>query len=159
MPRALAVAETLLVLKVVFLVLLYLFIWLVARTATKDVATAPQESILLSRDEADVLRAAVPAPTALFRVEGGPGLSRGGTVEVSGSTVVGRGSDSDVQLDGDDFASSRHARLESRADGTWVVDLESTNGTFVNGKAVTQPTRLRPGDVVRVGRTEFRLEA
>lgn len=159
MPRALAVDETLLVLKVAFLVLLYLFIWLVARTATKDVVSAPQESILLSRGEADVLRAAVPVPAARFRVEGGPGLPRDGTVEVSGSTVVGRGSESDVRLDGDDFASARHARLESRPDGTWVVDLESTNGTFVNGQAVTQPTRLRPGDVVRVGRTELRLEA
>lgn len=159
MPRALAVDEALLVLKVAFLVLLYLFIWLVARTATKDVVTAPQESILLSRGEADALRAAVPVPTTRFRVDGGPGLTRGGTVEVSGSTVVGRGSESDVRLEGDDFASARHARLESRSDGAWVVDLESTNGTFVNGKAVTKPTRLRPGDVVRVGRTELRLEA
>ena len=66
MPVALAVDETLLVLKVAFLVLLYLFIWYVARGSTKDVATTSQESIVLSRGEADALRATIPVRPARF---------------------------------------------------------------------------------------------
>jgi pSer/pThr/pTyr-binding forkhead associated (FHA) protein len=40
----------------------------------------------------------------------------------------------------------------------WVEDLRSTNGTFVNGARVTTERRLQPGDVLRLGQTELRLE-
>ena len=61
-----------------------------------------------------------------------------------------------MRLDGDEFASGQHARLEPRTDGIWVEDLRSTNGTFVNGERVTAQ-RLQVGDVVRVGQTELEL--
>ena len=51
----LAADETLLILKIVFLVLLYGFILLVVRSATKDIGGAPQESIILGAAEADAL--------------------------------------------------------------------------------------------------------
>jgi Serine/threonine protein phosphatase len=59
-------------------------------------------------------------------------------------------------LEGDDFASARHARIESRGDGVWVQDLDSTNGTYVNGARVMGAQRLDPGDVLRVGETDLR---
>ena len=61
---AIEVEEALLVLKIGFLVLLYLFIWMIVRSATRDVRTAPQESIILSASEASALRAdaGIPAP-------------------------------------------------------------------------------------------------
>ena len=89
---------------------------------------------------------------------GGPGLRKGTKIDVETSIVLGRDADSDVSLDGDDYASARHARLETRPDGVWVEDLDSTNGTFVNGKRITAE-RLEPGDVVRVGQTELVLES
>jgi pSer/pThr/pTyr-binding forkhead associated (FHA) protein len=46
------------------------------------------------------------------------------------------------------------------ADGALLLqDLESTNGTFVNGTRLSKPYRLEPGDVIRVGATELRLLA
>jgi pSer/pThr/pTyr-binding forkhead associated (FHA) protein len=155
---ALASDETLLILKGAFLVLLYLFILLIARSATKDLGGAPQESIILGAAEAAELRAQVPVRPAAFRVLDGPGLRTGSTITVSSATVVGRDPGSGITLDGDDFASSRHASIEPRADGVWVEDLGSTNGTFVNGERIDARTLVRAGDAVRIGQTELRLE-
>jgi len=155
---ALSTDETLLILKGAFLVLLYLFILFVARSATKDLAGAPQESIILGPAEAEALRAQVRAPSASFTVVTGPGQRAGSTVTVSGATVAGRDAGCEIRLDGDDFVSSRHAKLEPGGDGVWVEDLGSTNGTFVNGERITARTLARRGDVVRIGQTELRLE-
>ena len=76
---ALATDETLLILKIAFLVLLYLFIVLIVRSATKDIGEAPQESIILGASEANALRAEYgyeePTPARFVVVEGkdGPG--------------------------------------------------------------------------------------
>jgi FHA domain len=150
--------ETLLVLKLVFLFLLYGFIVLVMRTATKDLGGAPQESIVLGPAEAAKLREEHGFRTRRFLVLAGPGLRHGQTIDLAGSTVVGRDPASDIHLDGDEFASSRHARIDPAPDGVWVEDLGSTNGTFVNGERMTGRVRLEPGDVLRVGETELRLE-
>ena len=155
---ALATDETLLILKGAFLVLLYLFILLVARSATKDLGGAPQESIVLGAAEAAALRAQLPVPTASFVVVAGPGLRTGTTITLSAPTVLGRDAGSGIRLDGDDFASSRHASIEPRQDGVWVEDLGSTNGTFVNGARITAKTLVRAGDAIRIGQTELRLE-
>jgi hypothetical protein len=155
---ALTTDETLLVLKLAFLVLLYAFILLIVRTATKDIGGAPQESIVLGAADAAKLRAAHGLGPARFVVLDAPGLQAGSTLEVSGVTVLGRDSDSGLRLDHDDFASARHVRVDPRPDGVWVEDLGSTNGTFVNGTRITSRRQLAPGDVLRVGQTELRLE-
>jgi pSer/pThr/pTyr-binding forkhead associated (FHA) protein len=155
---ALSTDEKLLVLKLAFLVLLYAFIVLVVRSATKDIGGAPQESIVLGAAEAAALRARIPVRPARFVVLDGPGLRGGSVVEIREPTVAGRGPESTLELDGDDFASARHARIEPRVDGVWVEDLGSTNGTFVNGARVTTERLLHPGDVLRLGQTELRLE-
>jgi hypothetical protein len=155
--------QTLLALKVGFLVLLYLFIWAVVRSVTRDLRSAPQESIILSAAEATELRAryepVVPAPLARILVLDSPALQAGTTLELRVPTRIGRGAENAVRLDGDDFASTRHAMLEPRPDGLWVEDVGSTNGTFVNGARVTTARLLAPGDIVRVGQTDLRVEA
>jgi pSer/pThr/pTyr-binding forkhead associated (FHA) protein len=157
---ALATDETLLILKIAFLVLLYGFILYVVRSATRDIGGAPQESIILGAAEAAALRAehgVEETRAARFVVLDGPGRKSGETIELTVATILGRDRRSGVRLDDDEFASARHARIEPRADGTWVEDLGSTNGTFVNGARITAE-RLKQGDVVRVGQTELRLE-
>ena len=154
--------QALLVLKIAFLILLYLFIWAVVRSATRDLTVAPQESIIFSAQEAEVLRAAagpaVPQPRARLLVVQSPALAIGSTLEVAARTRLGRGAENGVQLNGDDFVSSRHAALEPRPDGLWVEDLGSTNGTFVNGARVSTARLLQAGDVVRIGQTDLRVE-
>jgi pSer/pThr/pTyr-binding forkhead associated (FHA) protein len=155
---ALATDETLLILKIAFLVLLYGFIVLVVRTATKDIGGAPQESIVLGAAEAATLRAELGVRPARFLVVRSPELEQGDTIEVTAATTVGRDAGTGIRLERDEFASARHARLEPRTDGIWIADLGSTNGTFVNGARVMSAQSLRPGDVVRIGETELRLQ-
>ena len=76
----------------------------------------------------------------------------------SSAVTIGRASQNSVSIDGDEFASARHARIEPRRDGVWVSDAGSTNGTFVNGVRIDRPRKLVSGDVVRAGETELRFE-
>ena len=70
--------------------------------------------------------------------------------------TLGRGADNDVVVD-DLLVSRRHAVLELQPDGSYaIVDLDSRNGTFVNGRQV-QRARLQELDVVGVGHHQFRL--
>ena len=72
-------------------------------------------------------------------------------------TLIGRGPSSDVVL-GDESASREHAIVaRDDAEGTYTVeDLQSTNGTRVNGKRVRTAT-LADGDEVQIGHTRFRF--
>jgi pSer/pThr/pTyr-binding forkhead associated (FHA) protein len=150
-----AVEGTLLVLKIAFLVLLYLFIWRIVRTASRDVRL-PQESFILpphggSRDAG--------RGAGRLVVVRSPTLSPGREEAIDSAPItVGRSADNDLELAGDDYASARHARIHPRRDGVWVEDTGSTNGTFVNGTRLTKPRKLARGDVVRVGETELRFE-
>jgi pSer/pThr/pTyr-binding forkhead associated (FHA) protein len=153
------VDTALLGLKIAFLVLLYLFIWRIVASASREVRL-PQESFILSPSEAAGLRRSQPAVRARLVVVESPALEAGTTLEVDSAPVTfGRGGQNTVPLDGDEFASARHACVEARADGLWVEDLGSTNGTFVNGARVTTPRKLGAGDVLRVGQTDLRVEA
>jgi pSer/pThr/pTyr-binding forkhead associated (FHA) protein len=153
-----AVDEALLVLKIAFLVLLYLFIWRIVASASRDVRL-PQESFILSPGEAAGLRRAVSQPQARLVVLESPALREGDVLTVdSAPMTLGRGGQNTVPLDGDEFASARHARVEARTDGLWVEDLGSTNGTFLNDLALSAPQRVVVGDEVQVGPARFRLE-
>jgi hypothetical protein len=153
------VETTLLALKFAFLVLLYLFIWRIVRSAARDLRL-PQESMILSPQQAAQL---LPQPVAkeLGRVIvlSSPALEQGAVYSIdSTSLTIGRADGNDVSIDGDEYASSRHARFEPRRDGVYVEDAGSTNGTFVNGIRLARERRLAPGDVVRVGETDLRFE-
>jgi pSer/pThr/pTyr-binding forkhead associated (FHA) protein len=88
-----------------------------------------------------------------------PALEEGEVVALTSHPVtVGRGSNNDVPLPSDEYASTRHARFEPRRDGVWIEDIGSTNGTFVNGIRLTRERKLAAGDVVRVGETDLRFE-
>ncbi len=155
---ALETDETLLIGKIAFLVLLYVFILFVMRSATKGMTQAPQESIILGAAEANALRAAHGAPTTRLLVLTSPELDQGGTIDVTGPTVVGRDATSGIRLERDEFASARHARIEPRPDGAWVDDLGSTNGTFVNGTKLERAQLAKVGDVIRIGETELQVQ-
>jgi pSer/pThr/pTyr-binding forkhead associated (FHA) protein len=155
---ALTTDELLLGLKIGFLVLLYLFVWVVVRTATRNVVAAPQESIVLSAAEAAELRAAALPIGTRLTVRRSPALAEGTGLDVQGTMRIGRGAEADVKLDADTTVSSRHATVTRRSDGLWVEDAGSTNGTFVNGARVTSARLLQPGDVLRIGHTDLVVE-
>ena len=154
-----AVDEVLLVLKIAFLVLLYLFIWRIVRTASRDLRL-PQESFILAPSSvAGVHSAARGAHTGRLVVVKSPDLSEDQDFELdSAQLTIGRGRQNDIAIATDEYASARHARFEPRQDGVWVQDLGSTNGTYLNGARLDHPRRLTQGDIVRVGETDLRFE-
>jgi FHA domain len=155
-----SVDELLLILKIAFLVLLYLFIWRIVRSASRDIRL-PEESMVLRHDDprAVALRGGGALPAPRLVVARSTALRPGAEHALNSSVLtIGRSADNDIELTGDDYASSHHARIEPRRDGVWVVDTGSTNGTFVNGIRLERPHRLAPGDVVRVGETDLRFE-
>ena len=146
------------------MVLLYLFIWRVVRTASRDLRGAPQESMLLAPQR--VLEQKKRSrgrgrskPAGKLVVVTSPALSAGEELRIdSGPLLVGREAENDVPLLRDEFSSGRHARFEPRRDGVYIEDIGSTNGTFVNGVRLTSPKKLSPGDVIRIGETDLRFE-
>jgi hypothetical protein len=159
MTASVAVDTALLVLKIAFLVLLYLFIWRIVRTASRDLRL-PQESFILAPSrEGGVATERPPIHSGRLVVVKSAELDEGMDFELnSAQLTVGRGGQNDIALASDDYASARHARFEPRQDGVWVQDLGSTNGTFLNGVRLERPRRLTPGDIVRVGETDLRFE-
>ena len=154
-----AVDEVLLVLKIAFLVLLYLFIWRIVRTASRDLRL-PQESFILAPSAAAGVHASRPGPvTGRLVVVKSADLQDGEGFELNSvQLTIGRGNQNDIPITTDEYASARHARFEPRQDGVWVQDLGSTNGTFLNGTRLDRPRRLAQGDIVRIGETDLRYE-
>jgi FHA domain-containing protein len=155
------VEGVLLLLKACFLVLLYLFIWRIVRTASRDLRL-PQESFVLAPQQAAAVGLTAPPAMNMGRLV----VIKSGAIDENTEFVldsagisIGRGGPNDVRLDGDDFASAKHARVEPRRDGVWIEDIGSTNGTFVNGVRLSRPRKLSAGDLVRVGETDLRFEA
>ena len=151
------VEPVLLALKALFLVLLYVFIWRVIRSASKDMRVAPQESFILAPSQ---MAAEHPAPSGGRLVVQKSKTLKNGKSIIAGPVpvTIGRAEDNTVPIPDDEFASGHHARIESQRDGVWILDLGSTNGTFVNGAPLDGRRRLRVGDLVQVGDTELRFE-
>ncbi|MCH9277035.1 FHA domain-containing protein [Bifidobacterium amazonense] len=169
------------ILKYGFLVLLWVFVWLAMRSLHKDMETlSPHASRTHRRKERRARKAAEsPAPVAtssavpvrvpanepptpnsdltLLVIIDGP--LAGASVPLTGESIsLGRAASNTVVLD-DEFVSSHHARVyQDPATGDWAIeDLNSTNGTVVNGQRISAPTILSARVPVRIGSTTFEL--
>jgi pSer/pThr/pTyr-binding forkhead associated (FHA) protein len=137
----------LLLLRVVFIFLLYFFLFQVVRVISREL-NAPARPV----------RAAGLARPALTLIDASQsGLAVGTTFTLQPVTSVGRTPDNTVVLQ-DAFVSSHHARLV-QTNGRWyLTDLDSTNGTFVNGARAGQAAeQIKDGDVLQFGRVKLRV--
>src|SRR5262245_31022319 len=99
----------------------------------------------MMRTEERLRAAPEPVDTARFALVVRSGPLSGRTLSIHAPQTIGRGSAADLRLP-DPLLSRRHARLEL-CDGVPVlVDLASSNGSFVNGARVVEPTALWLGD-------------
>ncbi|MDB4893043.1 MAG: hypothetical protein JWL61_4898 [Gemmatimonadetes bacterium] len=71
---------------------------------------------------------------------------------------IGRGAHNDVRLS-DESVSETHAKLQRREDGWYVVDMDSTNGTYIGGTRVMGERRIEGSPDVRFGGMKFRFTA
>ncbi len=114
--------------------------------ATETWVTAPDRLVSATRRDACVVHI---YPT-------GPGM--GARYALTDTPmVIGRGNDCDIRIN-DHSVSRRHARIQPGADGYYAVDLQSTNGTFVNDVPASI-CKLKDGDYLRVGNCIYRFLA
>jgi len=99
----------------------------------------------------------VPSDTGLFlRIEEGPGTSQVFTLSAGGVYVVGR-EGADIALE-DKKVSRKHAEIGLYGPGAYVLrDLASTNGTYLNGRRVSEKSKLEHWDLILVGDTQLRF--
>ncbi|WP_420098164.1 FHA domain-containing protein FhaB/FipA [Corynebacterium sp.] len=159
--------------KIALLVVLWLFVWVAVRAMRKDV-NAMAATAGAAPAAGPSSGPAAGAGTG-SRTSGGRGFRRatppssltvtsgpltGTTLNLQGyqDVTLGRSGSCTIVLE-DDFASGTHARL-FRQSGTWLLeDLDSRNGSFLNGQRIDQPEQLSAGQEIRVGQTTVRLEA
>lgn len=147
-------------LKIAFLVVLYLFLLWVARSALHDLRDRRGGTRVAPRDATGVhgavgLGAQAPERTdPRLRVERGPGLDVGDEYELEDEVVLGRSDHANIHLE-DAFSSSRHARLVRQGSLIVLEDLGSTNGTYLNEEPISGPQPMHEGDRIRIGDTEF----
>ena len=145
--------------QVVVVLLVYLFVWRVMRTARGDLAapsgTASQDSTIIPAADVAQARRAAGIPEPRLVVVSSKQLREGVPFVIGQGLTFGRAGDNDIVLD-DGFVSSHHARVTPPAT---LVDLESTNGTLVNRRALHGRIRLKHGDQFQLGATVFRYEA
>jgi predicted component of type VI protein secretion system len=89
------------------------------------------------------------AMDARIWLTGGDGKPRSVAIG-GGRTVIGRDPEADVQID-DEAVSWNHLEIESRGGVLMATDLDSSNGTLLNGEPLDRPRRLRDGDTLLVG--------
>ncbi|WP_401000478.1 FHA domain-containing protein [Agromyces sp. GXQ0307] len=173
---------TLLVLQLGFLLLLWVFVFAIVYALRSDlfgqrVRKLQPDAATAGAAPGPVPAASATAPTAAVS-KSAPAPAGGGgdaTVENASRLVItsgaksgaefplgrdeitiGRSSDSAIIIR-DDYTSTHHARL-MLWNGRWMIqDLDSTNGTFLNGSRVTVPTPIPLGATVKVGATTFEL--
>lgn len=82
----------------------------------------------------------------------------GSPVDLPDRATVGRMNTCDVSVP-DKSVSREHARLTRLEDGYLLEDLQSTNGTLVNGYKISEATVVRPGDLLTFGTVDYRMES
>jgi hypothetical protein len=146
-------------LKFGFLAVLYLFVLVIARSALRDLRRTVSPAPDATGFHAAPAFSEVPRGSdAWLVVERGGGLEPEQRFDLIGGLSVGRSKESDVQIE-DRYASSLHARVFSREGRFYVEDMNSTNGTLLNGATLVGEAELIDGDTVQIGDTVFRFEA
>lgn len=144
--------------KLVLLGLLYLFLARVVRVVVADLygtsrRTAPAKRPTVT--SAPTTRKVRRHPRELVVH---PPNGSSAVVALNGESItLGRSGAASVRVD-DVYVSDEHTQIMSTDDGWMVRDLGSTNGTFLNGAKVTQPTLLAHGDHLRLGKTRVEVK-
>lgn len=125
--------------RILLVIMLYIFLFATMRTGIGLVRGQRRDTAIWSVD-----------------VEKGAKAMRGLHVDMLGPVVVGRSPSSDIVID-EPYVSATHARFTLQGPALVLEDLESTNGTLVNGHPIDQPVALRDGDDVQIGDTIMRV--
>jgi hypothetical protein len=157
------------ILKFALLALLYLFFARVLWAVWSEVRGPRVSQVLVHRAEIDAddptVPAAVPSPAPRAKrpkrgsvaklVVTQPRERKGATFAIVTEISVGRAESCNIVIPDDTFVSQVHARLFQANGSTWVDDLGSTNGSYLNGARLTSVQPISKGDRLQIGSTIF----
>ncbi|MDQ4138051.1 MAG: FHA domain-containing protein [Actinomycetota bacterium] len=172
---------TLLILRIAFLAVLWAFVFAIVYALRSDLFGSRVKRLQEQPAYAAPGPTAVPTPPAVQSLPTGPPLPTEGISKPMATTrtasrlvvtsgpkagaeiplgseplTIGRSAESGLQIL-DDYTSSHHARLLLWGDDWVIQDLDSTNGTFLDGNRVTAPAKVPVNTSVKVGQTTFEL--
>lgn len=129
-----------------FVLIVYYFIFMVVKMIYSDIRVMSRKKAGLPAHDAYLKPINQPYETEVSLKESYP---------LSGDDTLGRGDDCDIVL-ADKFLSHQHSRIFCEKDVYYLEDLDSTNGTFLNGKALSdEAVELLDGDRIALGQAEF----
>lgn len=146
------------VLRTIFLVLIYVFIYIVLVHLIRDLRETEAPAVQLAGNPGARTAVRSGGNLPVLKVQSVPdeyGLA-GMIYDLSGNTRLGRGAENDVVLP-DRFASNNHAVIHLRHGQYWLEDLGSRNGTFLNDMPLTKPAVLANNDQIKIGDIIFRF--
>lgn len=139
-------STTLLILRAAIAVVLYVFLGLLLIYIWRDV-----------RSSAPVSQEIIRKTGSLLVMESElPDIEIGQSFDLLPLTTIGRGATNTIVL-ADTFCSTYHAHIGWRQGQWWLEDQQSRNGTLINQTLVTKPVVLSTGDVITIGRIQFRV--
>lgn len=138
-----------LILRILFIALLYLFVFQVIRVVSREMRAVadPHPAASEWNEVSGALRVEDPGKTNLYA---------GQVFDLEPVSVIGRDRRATIPVE-HSFVSSEHSQISWEDGQWWASDLRSTNGTYVNGLRITVSTALQPGDRIQVGDVIFRL--
>lgn len=140
-----------LILRLAFIGLIFAFLAWVARASIRELVVLGQAT-----GPSAHATAATHGPALEVLDAGQSSLATGSWVDLFDYTTVGRATNNAFTVD-DAYASLYHAELVFDDRTWWLVDLDSTNGTFLNGQQIEDRARLTDGDVVQFGGVHLRV--
>lgn len=143
----------LVLLKFVFLAVLYIFIGRAVRVMILELRP-PAAAAPAAQRAAPASRKAKKAPKKLAVIEGEN--LKGKSFDIGSELVIGRADRCHIVLD-DTYVSQVHARVFQKGDAYMVEDLGSTNGTYLNRRKVTSASPVQKGDRIKIGKTVMEL--
>ena len=161
---------TLLLLRIGFLMLMWAFVFAIVYALRSDLfgtkvrrmpsaasANAPAAPVSTPRPVADPVPAPIAGDPPARRLVITSGAKEGLELDLPDDELtIGRSSDSGLVIR-DDYTSTNHARLSKHHDQWMLEDLDSTNGTFLQGKRVTTSVAVPLGASISIGTTTFEL--
>jgi hypothetical protein len=140
----LSIDDALLLGRIAFVTALYIFLIVLAVLLRRELAVA-------------TARAEERAPGDLLMIEPAEsGFDASERIPLLSLTRIGRDPVNDIIFD-DTFVSSEHARILWNGRGWVLQDLDSTNGTKVDGKQVRKAVAIKPGETIEFGRVKTKL--
>lgn len=132
-----------------FVAMIYLFLLKIIKVVYKDLRAPETERNFFNKE--------TQAEARVNLVESGHFKFKQRTFKINEMLLIGRASTNDIAID-DTFVSYEHACIAKDHEQYLITDLNSTNGTFLNGKRLLEEKMLTSGDLIKIGPAVFKFE-